>query len=345
MNRFDEKYEFRIAYQSDIENIMNYIDTEWKKGHILAVNKEIFEYEFGNGERVNFVLAIDKESQSIEGMLGFYPASLDTDHLDTWGSVWTARKSTTNYPFLGLEILKRFKELVQYRSEIGVGINPKTAMPLQSRMTKDTVGKLSHYYMLQDLEQYEIAEIKQKRIVEPKKTKGNYHLVKCESIEELEQLYDFDSRKHQIPYKDAWYVNKRFFKHPVYRYDIYAVVDGENKADAVIIIREIQNNGRKVLRIVDYLGKIELFAEMGSELKNLMDTTCEYIDFYCYGFEESPILTAGFVLKTADSDNIIPNYFEPFVKSNVELWFNSTVQEGFVICKADADQDRPNFVK
>jgi hypothetical protein len=42
--------------------------------------------------------------------------------------------------------------------------------------------------------------------------------------------------------------------------------------------------------------------------------------------------------------NIIPNYFEPFVAENIDIYFFSNTNEKVYIFKGDGDQDRPNFI-
>ena len=42
-----------------------------------------------------------------------------------------------------------------------------------------------------------------------------------------------------------------------------------------------------------------------------------------------------------NDENVIPNYFAPFVQENVEIFFHAPNEE-IVFCKADGDQDRPN---
>ena len=45
-----------IASISEITNIMSYINSEWKEGHILARDKDFFKYEHGNKNQINFVM-------------------------------------------------------------------------------------------------------------------------------------------------------------------------------------------------------------------------------------------------------------------------------------------------
>ena len=143
------------------------------------------------------------------------------------------------------------------------------------------------------------------------------------------------------PYKDAWYVSHRFFEHPVYHYEVYLLRD-DDKAYAVMVIRRVEHEGHECLRIVDYMGDIKALSGVSSALRGLMTDKSEYIDLYNYGYPPEDICAAGFTERTKEDENIIPNYFEPFVQKNVECWFNSDAKDNFVICKADADQDRPN---
>lgn len=89
LNSYDEQYEFRVANINDIEKIMEFIDSHWKKGHIMAINREFFEYEFLEDDgTVNFILAIDKNKRTIECLNGFLKASHDKEYMDVWGSIW-----------------------------------------------------------------------------------------------------------------------------------------------------------------------------------------------------------------------------------------------------------------
>ncbi len=47
--KFDELYEIRLATPNDIDNIMAFLKEYWDKNHILAINRDFFEYEFGVG--------------------------------------------------------------------------------------------------------------------------------------------------------------------------------------------------------------------------------------------------------------------------------------------------------
>lgn len=344
--RFEEKYEFRLAKRSDIEAIMTYIDECWKKGHILATNRELFEYEFCDGDDVHFLLAIDRETGCIEGMDGFYYTSSKRKYkdFDVWGSMWSVRKDHKNLPMLGIAIANQYFKQIGFRYEIGLGVNKATATPLHQQHFKVETGILRHYYMLHKIKDYQIAKIVTPHYSEAYRHADQYNLVHANQITDVKRAFDFEKKITTYPYKDGWYVGHRFFEHPVYQYKVYLVMKDEIEADAVIVMRDVEQNGHHVLRIVDYMGDIMVLKQVQRQLFDLMDDTCEYIDFYCYGYDEQAIMDAGFVKREVEDENIIPSYFEPFEQCNVDYWFNSDAHDNFVICKADADQDRPNTI-
>jgi hypothetical protein len=114
MSKYDERYEIRLAMLSDIEDIMNFINVHWREGHIMARDRRLFEYEYVDGDTVNFVIAIDKATQKIEGIFGFLKCSQTTDlkKKDIWGSIWKVVESHNNIPFLGIELAKRVFDLI-----------------------------------------------------------------------------------------------------------------------------------------------------------------------------------------------------------------------------------------
>ncbi|BBF44387.1 hypothetical protein lbkm_3100 [Lachnospiraceae bacterium KM106-2] len=343
MNRYDERYDFRFATVEDIPDIMEYIDKVWKKGHILAKSRQFFENEFCSEEKVNVYLVLDRSTEKIAGITGFYEASKDPEHYDVWGSVWSVRNNADDIPMLGIELGKRMRKAIGMRCEIGVGVNKRTAIPILTRIFKDTVGRLDHYYMLNDRENYQIAEINDRHPVTKEMfSESNYRLKRITDISQLETSFDFSRFTECIPYKDAWYINKRFLNHPIYQYEVYAA-QKNGKTDAILVMRKVYAQGEMAIRMVDYIGDKTVVAHLGRELCELLGDHAEYLDFYCYGFEQEKLEQAGFTKKTEDDPNVIPNYFEPFERSNVEIWFNSTSPD-ITICKADADQDRPNIL-
>lgn len=336
MNKFDEKYYIRHAMYKDIKSIMQFINDYWKKDHIMSINYNLFEYEYVNGNQVNFILAIEKETDKIKGIFGYILASQSSDYKDIWGSMWKVADDAM--PFLGIELAKRAVIITNCRMHIGNGANPNTTVPLRKIFFKEKVEKMQHFYFLNNEKQiYYIAKINNK-VYRQDVTNRQSNLILFSNIEEVQDNFLVEN-VNNVPFKDAWYVNKRYFLHPYYDYQVYGV-EVNGKIEALIIFREVEHLNSKALRIVDYIGNHKVFGTLQSEFEYLI-SKYEYIDFYVFGIKQKYIEEAGFKLKDENDSNIIPNYFEPFLQENVDIWVHY-LQEGTTFFKADGDQDRPN---
>lgn len=336
---FDKKYIIRKANKVDIPAIMQFIERHWNSDHIMARDRSFFEYEFleENGD-VNFILAIDREKQTIESLYGFLKASHDKSHLYIWGSFMKTLDG--NVPLLGAELNRRLCDMAGAIEAIDVGDNPKTSLPLVKKLFRMKTAKMNHFYMLSDIQDFKIAKIsdRKKSVITEN---SDAEIVKFNNIDEIEKVYDFKSHVEDKPYKDAWYIDHRFLQHPIYHYDVYGVMDG-TECKALFVTRMQLYESRSALRIVDYIGDQTYYSSIGSFINaRINDGKCEYADFYCLGFENGQIEKAGFVLRTENDPNIIPNYFYPYEQSNVEIYC-AAKSEDVVITKADGDQDRPN---
>lgn len=337
MSVFDDRYEIRFAKYEEIEEVMQFINTHWKKDHILAKNRKFFEYEMVVDGKVNFVIAKEKETGAIHGLHGFLIASKNKDKFDTWGSIWKVIDGSVG--LLGLEIVRRLEKYTNTRAFLSIGGNPKTTVPILQRVRHfEDVGKMQHFYCLAKRENYCVAKVEH---YEPfvENQACQVKMIRFHTIRELEAIYDFSYIADAFPYKDIWYINHRYFEHPIYSYQVYGLAENE-KAQALLICREQEYAGVKVLRIVDYIGKQELFSGISGFLKTGLEKY-EYIDLYCYGFDTSYVRRAGMIELQENDTNIIPNYFAPYVKENIDIWVG-TPKGRAIFFKADGDQDRPN---
>ncbi|GHU44660.1 hypothetical protein FACS1894111_12280 [Clostridia bacterium] len=251
MNAFDEQYIFRLATVDDTLDIMNFIKAEWEDESILATNRECFCLQYQNGDVINVLLAIHKQSGKIE------------------------------------------------------------AMPQKPNVACASCTEL----------------------------------IKINGIDELDGRFDFEYDKNRIPYKDKWYIKRRYFEHPVYDYMVWALRDKTEAYGGLLFCREVTQNGAKALKIIDYLGDIQLIAGLESAFGKILETeNYEYIDLYCAGVEDELLYAAGFSLRTETDPNIIPNYFEPFVQKNIEIRYH-TDNDKALFFRGDADRDRPYIWK
>ena len=98
------------------------------------------------------------------------------------------------------------------------------------------------------------------------------------------------------------------------------------------------------MRIVDMYGNIKKNNNILRQINILLDKNkAEYIDFMNYGIDEKILLSIGF--KKKNNKQLIPNFFEPFIKKNENLdlcILLNKYKKNVIINKADGDQERPN---
>lgn len=139
------------------------------------------------------------------------------------------------------------------------------------------------------------------------------------------------------------YLRNRYLRHPVYHY-FFLGLFSELTLKAILVCRECEGNGSKVIRIVDTLG--ELGGYIYPSIQKILQTEeYEYVDFLNYGIDKTVFTEMGF--KELDFDNdqlILPNYFEPFERRNVKMTVVYKAKFHYVAFKGDADQDRPNVL-
>ena len=348
MGKIDELVLFRRAKESDVDDIMNYIKAYWNKNHILANHKEFFLYEYGNrhinqqNDDINFLLAFNRVNKELIAIYGFYIYSRDDNDrvLDMAGGL-SHVKQDCGIPFVGISIYQKLFDFLNPRNVVGVGLNLDTSYRIMDRYFHFNMGKLEHYYRLSDKDDYKIAVISDKNIL-PINEARQARLIEIFSLEELKNHFYTDQEKNnREPYKDYTYVEWRYFMHPVYRYRCFCA---DNQL--VLFTREVHHEDRIILRIVDVLGDVECIRWIGQGIQQLIETEqYEYIDFMESGISDDIMNSAGFTRLDEDSDNIIPNYFEPFEQSNIDVYcYCSLKDKSVVLCKADADQDRPNLI-
>ena len=82
----------------------------------------------------------------------------------------------------------------------------------------------------------------------------------------------------------------------------------------------------------------------------LKENKAEYVDFYSYGLSVDLIQKAGFINRKKIKSLIIPGYFEPYEKKNVDIRFGYKISQSqrkipVRLFKGDGDVDRPNAIK
>ena len=324
----------RFAKEADIDRIMAFIDTYWKKGHILGTNREFFKYEHLLDEGVTYVIS-ENDSGTIEAILGYIPYA--KQHRDVMTVMWKANH--TAEPFLGIKLFNFLKANGDVRIMASPGSNPNLKRFYDS--LRYPFGKMNHWYRLnRKKDVFCLAKVEDQSVPE---TYGDVRFKLYSTWNELDQGFDWIGYQNSNPkpYKEKWYIEKRYFNHPIYKYKAYGLTEGDGPAKLLMIVRKAEANDSYALRLVDLIGNIELISSASNLLDTLLlENDAEYIDCYEVGVNAETMLSAGFT-KTENTKNIIPNYFAPFVQENIDIYYFSSDPET-VLFKGDGDQDRPN---
>jgi len=166
-------------------------------------------------------------------------------------------------------------------------------------------------------------------------------LKKISSFKELSSKIDLSKNYLNLPYKNASYIKKRYFQHPIYKYDIYLILKNKLVSRSFIVTREVFYKSNKALSIIDFVGEKSDLSKIGNSLNEVMiKNNYEYIDILCTNIKRKTLNNSNFVYKFEKDKNIIPIYFQPFVKKNTTIWYESSKKK-IILFKGDADQDTP----
>ncbi len=324
----------RMAVYEDIPAIMRFIDQYWKKGHILATNRELFEWQYTNDKIVNMVIGVDHEDH-IQGILGFIPYHSGSDK-DLALALWKANHVKS---LLGIRLLSYLKKEVQHRNIVCTGINLETTSKIYTQMGMK-IGTMTQWYRLASVEDYKVARVTQREIPKVNLSKNSLQLLNSfEEAKEYFDLYGYDEM--HVPYKSAAYLSKRYFHHPIYKYLTYGVKGEDDKYCALIVLRIQAYKDAKIFRFVDCIGNQNVLQTITTELDRIMvENDVEYIDLYEAGLDQEELKKAGWI-SVKGSGNIIPNYFSPYEQRIVDIHY-CTSDKNAVLFRGDGDQDRPS---
>lgn len=316
------KFNIRSCSKDDIHGLMDYFKKILSSKHILADDLDFINWQYFDSieENYNFIIGVDKENNSISGVVGFIPnghygvSCFKNDFI--WLSNWAADKNTGG---LGLKLLTAVIKAYKGIGIGGINISPD-ALKIYS-MLKFENGVLNHYFM-------------------PNNNLTNFKLLK--NYNPANNL-KFESKGFKfIPYSgnDNYVVNK-YIKSLCYKYHVFDISDG-NSICASAVFRISENNGASILRLIDFSGDINVLESMYFEFQNLIcKFHAEALEFYCYGIDYTILLKGGFILN--DGSYILPYHFEPFADCNVTLNFVVSENKPNYIFKGDGDRERPGY--
>ena len=327
----------RQAKYEDIPRIMKFIDEHWKKNHIMARDRAMFEFQhLGPDKEVYYILAEDDNDNVLYGTMGYIPFSNQD-----WACMSTCMICAIKNPenrMLGEEMARYFEQNMRCYNVFSVGVEKRYAKVI-STINSENIGLLEHYYRLNDLKNYKIAKVN-KRICLP--VKGNASLILMENMDEFVSHMNWTVLEKDYPRRGKEYIKHRYYEHPYYNYLIYGIANNK-LCDAAFVAREEKINDAKVLRIVDWFGNRCAIADCGIAIDDLLHkNNYEYVDFYCYGMPHDAMEKGGFIRRDENDKNIIPNYFHPFEQKNIDIYFYTWYKNNIAVFRGYGDQDRPN---
>ena len=332
--------DIRTCQDDDIESVMAFINLHWRKDHVLATSRKLMDWQYKQaGGLYNFVLAY--EGNDLLAILGFIPvdrydAAL-RDRAAVWLALWKLR-SDVKTAGLGLRML-RFLERTHSIKTIAVnGIN--AAHPPMYQALGYRTGTLRQSYFFNPKIGSKLLAIVDPAVAVALPQPG--HAVMQEMDQQtLQQLHWPPGNQNKTP----GYFAERYVRHPFYRYQVHLISHGT--LQALLATRVARHGKALALRIVDFMGDVDVLAQMGSCLEDLMQQQgAEYVDFLNAGIPEGLLAQAGFAELDFDGPLIIPNRFEPLERKNHRVFFaiKTSNTSTPLIFRADGDQDRPNLL-
>jgi len=330
----------------EVDRLRAFIRDQWSAGHVLASSRALLDWQHRDeaAGRYNFLLARE-DSGAIVGMLGFIPTSRFDPSLapgleTVWLTTWKVREDHAHGT--GLALIRRLMASLRPTWIGTVGLNSATAQIYRALGFR--VETLTRYCLLNDA-------ILQPRLARIPEGLASPPAIGGEAILAALTRDDFVSRTEaaglndsgQVPRKTCRTLYERYLLHPFYRYSPFLAVT--NRGAAVLMVRRCSHDDASALRIVDVIAAPGVLAQCGQALKSLLvESGAEFIDFYCSGLADE-MAAAGFREVPAAGELILPSHFEPLEMRNVELPYSLFGPAGrTVICKGDADQDRPNHL-
>jgi hypothetical protein len=334
--------DIRRCGNGDMTEVMTFIDRHWRKGHVLATNRRLMDWQHKEEDgSYNYLLA--REGDELLAVLGyiptrrFDPALKDSNML--WLALWKTRDDI-KVAGLGLRLLQALGR-VEPHCAMGVsGINP--AHPPMYTSLGYQVKKLRQYYFTHPGVPLSLVSAKTSGKNWPLPRKGNAVLAEMKTGDLLTLRW----KAQATPQKTPMYFGHRFLDHPFYRYRVFLISCAGNQG--LIATRVAIHRNAAALRIVDFSGDINVLAQSGSAFHRLMqEESAEYADFWHCGLPDGVLEAAGFEYLDPDGPVTAPNYFEPFLAKNGRILcaVKSKTTAPILVFRADGDQDRPNALQ
>ena len=331
----------KFCKKNEKKNLVFFLKKNWPRKSVVFVKNNLFNWLYFDKKKNRYNFLITTKNKKIQSCLGITKYSLKDKGLK--GSIWlTFLLSNSKISTSGLNlvsyVLKKYKSFL-----VGtVGLNKKVFFLYKYLGFK--TGYLSHFFFPNPtIKNFRILKYKAGKKYVPS-NKNKYLIHKSNQCNFFSNVYRFNYFKKKYLKNFSYYKNK-YSLNPFYKYH-YLLIKNKGKIFGFFVARETYYLDKKALRLVEFFGDTNKIRFLKNQFEDLViRSNYEYLDFYCYGVNEKIIKIAGFEKNKFKNKVIVPNYFEPFEKRNVEIPFALFPKNVSVpIFKGDADQDRPNKI-
>ncbi|MDH6255411.1 hypothetical protein [Aurantimicrobium minutum] len=333
--------QIRFATAEELEKIAEFISSEWASDHVFVRSPEMLAWQHldERSQKLNFL--INEIDGQIAAILGFIPDQHYSNSMSTnrvFLAIWKTAEKFKNSG-AGLRLLQSIRNYVDADLIGVIGISEE-ALKIY-KLLGYTTGKMNHHVVFNQGVIHKIAL--NAPIQKVSATEVLWRKISFSENTLFEKLVNTDSgNSKNYEYLQSRYANHPYFKYTAYYFEI-------NTTSCVLIIREINIFGSKIGKIVDVLGDASLVPKTCGALFEISRINqYEYIDIYSTGLNLQEMKKQGFLLVESASSFVVPNYFEPFVQQNIEMYFawkNFTNDRLTTLFRGDSDQDRPNLLE
>jgi hypothetical protein len=337
----------RRCQTSDVPEVLAFLDAYWKAGHILTVERSLFDWQYSLRDHPGeYSIAIARRDAdgALLGLLGYMPTRQFDPALSANNSIWLALwkiRADVATGALGLRLLSYVTETEPHTSVGVVGFQP--AVGAIYKALKFQVGELQQYVLPNpDVSNFEVASFER-----PPFRPVNDAGLTALPVDDLNFArtvagLELGTRDRQIPKKTPEYFRGRYLQHPMYRYLTFVLHRG-NRPIGMLATRVAIHGGRQVLRLVDFVGPDDAVPGLGIlMLAQIRALGAEYADVHNWGIDPALFEAAGFSRVDPAGTDIVPNHFEPFERRHAPIRFALKTDRPAVLFKGDGDQDRPN---
>ena len=326
----------RIAENKDYKNIIIFLKKYWNKNHIFIKNQKFFKYELCNSFP-QFILAV-KENKII-GLVGFYQYNKNYKSSDLFLVLLRVIEKYSNQQ-IAIKLILFIKNITSKNIHT-IGATNET-LPLYNLLNFKT-GWLDHYFWINpSIISYKLCKIDKIKNKISKNNNFKFNKLKIKKVDKNINSKTYEVLREENDYrKSYWYFKKRYITYPIYKYQIYKLIDKNNKLKGLGVLRIVNINGNKCIRIIDWIGKLVFFKYFTNFCYDLaFKINGEFVDLYCSGIPINILKNTG--LHKVTKKEIIPNHLSPLKYENIDISFVSDDSKKLIFFRGDCDQDRPN---